>query len=138
MSAAHELVERGFDVSVYEKGGVPGGKARSIPVPGSATSARLPLPGEHGFRFFAGFYRHLPDTMGRIPHNGGSVADNLVPTTRFMTARRGKTPITLPDRFPRTVADLQASMAFREFFAAGIPPSEIAFFAERLFRLLTA
>src|SRR5437016_6126981 len=138
MSAAHELVERGFDVSVYEKGGVPGGKARSIPVPGSATSARLPLPGEHGFRFFAGFYRHLPDTMKRIPHNGGTVADNLVPTTRFMMARKGKTAITLPDRFPRTIGDIQASMAFREFLQAGIPVGEVAFFAERIFQLLTA
>src|SRR5438270_6461137 len=138
MSAAHELVERGFDVSVYEKGGVPGGKARSIPVPGSATSARLPLPGEHGFRFFAGFYRHLPDTMKRIPHNGGTVADNLVPTTRFMMARKGKTAITLPDRFPRTIGDIPAAMAFREFLQAGIPVGEIAYFAERLFQLLSA
>ena len=32
MSAAHELVERGFDVEVYEKQYIPGGKARSIPV----------------------------------------------------------------------------------------------------------
>jgi len=138
MSAAHELVERGFDVSVYEKGSLPGGKARSIPVPGSGDTARMPLPGEHGFRFFAGFYRHLPDTMSRIPHNGGTVADNLVPTTRFMMARKGKTPITLPDRFPRSIGDLQASMAFREFLQAGIPVGEIAYFAERLFQLLSA
>ena len=32
MSAAHELAERGFDVEVYEKQYIPGGKARSIPV----------------------------------------------------------------------------------------------------------
>jgi uncharacterized protein with NAD-binding domain and iron-sulfur cluster len=138
MSAAHELVERGFEVSVYEKGSLPGGKARSIPVPGSEKAPRLPLPGEHGFRFFAGFYRHLPDTMKRIPHNGGTVADNLVPTTRFMMARRHKTPITLPDRFPRSIGDLQASMAFREFFQAGVPLGEVAYFAERLFQLLSA
>jgi uncharacterized protein with NAD-binding domain and iron-sulfur cluster len=137
MSAAHELISRGFDVAVYEQGSLPGGKARSIPVPGSGKPPRLDLPGEHGFRFFAGFYWHLPDTMSRIPHNGGTVADNLVPTTRFMTARAGKPAITLPDRFPRTVGDVQASMAFREFFQAGIPPSEIAFFAQRLFELLT-
>ena len=35
MSAAHELIERGFDVDVYERWSIPGGKARSIPVPGS-------------------------------------------------------------------------------------------------------
>src|SRR5215469_1066191 len=35
MSAAHELAERGFQVRVYERNSVLGGKARSIPVPDS-------------------------------------------------------------------------------------------------------
>ena len=33
LSAAHELVERGFSVAVYEKRALPGGKARSYPTP---------------------------------------------------------------------------------------------------------
>ena len=79
LSAAHELIERGFDVTVYERRNVFGGKARSIPVPDTAQGGRKDLPGEHGFRFFPGFYRHLPDTMSRIPYAGkASVADNLV------------------------------------------------------------
>ena len=53
MSAAHELVERGYDVSVYEMKPVLGGKGRSIPVPGSGKNGRKDLPGEHGFRFFS-------------------------------------------------------------------------------------
>ena len=32
MSAAHELIERGFEVVVLESGDIAGGKARSIPV----------------------------------------------------------------------------------------------------------
>ena len=40
LSAAHELVERGFTVSVHEKRAVPGGKARSYAVPGSAVDGR--------------------------------------------------------------------------------------------------
>ena len=32
LSAAHELLERGFAVEVFEKLNIPGGKARSIPV----------------------------------------------------------------------------------------------------------
>ena len=32
MSAAHELIERGFEVLVLERGQLAGGKARSIPV----------------------------------------------------------------------------------------------------------
>jgi NADPH-dependent 2,4-dienoyl-CoA reductase/sulfur reductase-like enzyme len=35
LSAAHELAERGFDVTVYEARDTFGGKARSLPVPQS-------------------------------------------------------------------------------------------------------
>src|SRR5688572_1007650 len=54
LSAAHELADRGFAVTVYERKAL-GGKARSIPVPGSGTGGRPDLPAEHGFRFFPGF-----------------------------------------------------------------------------------
>src|SRR4051812_39701139 len=50
LAAAHELAERGFDVTVYERNAL-GGKARSIPVAGTAKGGRRSLPGEHGFRF---------------------------------------------------------------------------------------
>src|ERR1035441_9074706 len=76
LSAAQELAERGFEVAVYERRPGFGGKARSIPVPNSATPGRKPLPGEHGFRFFPSFYKHLPDTRKRIPFAGKSVFDN--------------------------------------------------------------
>lgn len=59
LTAAHELVERGFDVSVFDAQEVPGGKAISFLQNG--------LEGEHGFRFFPGFYRNVTDSMGRIP-----------------------------------------------------------------------
>ncbi len=42
------------------------------------------LPGEHGFRFFPAFYRHVFDTMERTRIRNEPrfrVADNLVPTT---------------------------------------------------------
>src|SRR5262245_46532263 len=67
LSAAHELAERGFRVTVFEASATTGGKARSIFVPDTGTGGRRDLPGEHGFRFFPSFYRHLPDTMRRIP-----------------------------------------------------------------------
>ena len=69
MSAAHELIKRGYDVHVYEKNKLYcGGKARSVNVPG--TNLQEPdkyLPGEHGFRFFPGFYKHVTATMLDIP-----------------------------------------------------------------------
>ena len=88
LSAAHELAERGFAVAVYEARADFGGKARSMPVPGSGTGGRADLPAEHGFRFFPGFYRHLPDTMARIPHGAGTAAGHLVPATRSCSRRR--------------------------------------------------
>ena len=94
LSTAHELAERGFQVDVYERKPVPGGKARSIPVAGSATGGRRDLPGEHGFRFFPGFYKHVTDTMSRIPFGAhGSVFDNLTAATRILLARAGQSEI---------------------------------------------
>ena len=57
MSAAHELVERGFEVEVYDRNkNYVGGKARSVNVPETNTQdSEKYLPGEHGFRFFPGF-----------------------------------------------------------------------------------
>src|SRR5262245_64420487 len=82
LTAAHELSERGAAVTVYERRPDWGGKARSQFVPGTAAGGRKPLPGEHGFRFYPRFYKHVIDTMHRIPVGGGrSVADRLRPTT---------------------------------------------------------
>lgn len=77
MSAAHELIERGFEVSVYELKALQGGKARSLNVPNSSTGGRKPLPGEHGFRFFPRFYKHLPDTLSRIPFPGNPQVNSI-------------------------------------------------------------
>src|ERR1700688_2723740 len=85
LTAAHELAERGFQVHIYERKPVFGGKARSIPVPNSGGNGLLPLPGEHGFRFFPGFYKHVIDTMRRIPYGAhGAVSDNLRVATRIL------------------------------------------------------
>ena len=81
LTAAHELSDRGAAVTVYERRTDWGGKARSQPVAGSAAGGRKPLPGEHGFRFYPRFYKHVVDTMQRIPVGGGRcVADRLKPT----------------------------------------------------------
>lgn len=78
LAAAHELIERGFSVDVFESRNVMGGKARSFGVPGSAGGGRAQLPAEHGFRFFPGFYRNVPDSMKRIPYGkNGHVLSNL-------------------------------------------------------------
>jgi uncharacterized protein with NAD-binding domain and iron-sulfur cluster len=87
LTAAHELAERGFAVTVYEARTDFGGKARSQPVPGTGIGGRRDLPGEHGFRFYPRFYRHVTDQMARIPTGPGrTVADGLRPTSEAAIA----------------------------------------------------
>ena len=140
LSAAHELAERGFEVAVYEKQPVVGGKARSIPVPNSGTAGRRDLPGEHGFRFFPGFYKHVTDTMKRIPYGTSrTVLDNLVAASQTQIARAGRQSILLPARLPQNPEEW--ALAFRAIFAScdsGIPDEEIVYFIDRLLVLLTS
>lgn len=153
LSAAHELIERGFEVEVFERKHIAGGKARSIAATGPShspgpthprvghASALPPLPGEHGFRFFPGFYRHIVHTMGRIPFGGGSVADNLVDATELKVASYDRPTFTLPARFPRSADDLKI-----EVFAAlavlsgqvGVALDDGLFFASKMWQFLTS
>ena len=143
MTAAHELAKRpGFDVEVFELRSLPGGKARSMDaIPG--TGGRRALPGEHGFRFFPGFYRHLPDTMSRIPFGNQpqGVFDNLVTSTQVQIAREGaQNELVAPAHFPATPADWEATVTFALAFAAhlGIPLEEQVHFVGLLSDLLSA
>jgi uncharacterized protein with NAD-binding domain and iron-sulfur cluster len=140
LSAAHELVERGFEVHVYEASDVPGGKARSMQVPGSATPGHDPLPGEHGFRFFPGFYRHLPDTMTRIPYagNANGVKGNLRDATQFQIARTGASDLIYIARFPRTIKELYTAIRMVFEPSLGIPDDDILFFVDKIFTILTS
>lgn len=146
MSAAHELVERGFDVQVLERRDVPGGKARSLAVEDAPEqvlpqSGRLPLAGEHGFRFFPGFYRHVVDTMSRIPYGSGTVADNLVDTTRIQIANYGKASVFVPARFPQMPADLQTAILFVLGVLGeklDVNALETAFLASKVWQILTS
>lgn len=163
LSAAHELVERGFEVEVFEKLPIPGGKARSIPVleglgnhddkadeiktlqaamaQDPSVRSRLLLPGEHGFRFFPNFYRHVTDTLARIPCDGGTVFDNLVETSEVLIASYDKLGVTLPSRFPESLAEV--ATALKAFLWSvsprdDIPYTEIEHFATCVWRILTS
>ena len=81
LSVAHELIKLDYEVTVFEtRGSTPGelgGKARSF---------RKPLDdkegfGEHGFRFFPGFYQNLPSTMKEIIRDDGSTVESLLAPT---------------------------------------------------------
>ena len=153
MSAAHELIERGFEVVVLERRDLAGGKARSIEVDdeggsghelarGAAGPVAHRVPGEHGFRFFPGFYKHVIDTMRRIPSfDGRAVADHLTPTTRMGVTQYGKPTFVVPVEFPRTPSD--AGVLLRNILVAFGPitdltPEELAFFAARIWQIMTS
>ncbi|MEV6942323.1 FAD-dependent oxidoreductase [Streptomyces sp. NPDC051172] len=149
LSAAHELAERGYAVTVYEYYDVLGGKARSIPVPGTGTGGRAPLPGEHGFRFFPGFYRNLPDTMRRIPFpgNANGVHGNLRNATEELFARSsGRPDLHFPLRrvtTPPAPGDITPSWIRDQILSAldlgtRLPAHEAAYFADRLLVHLTS
>jgi uncharacterized protein with NAD-binding domain and iron-sulfur cluster len=142
LSAAHELVERNFDVDVYELLPIPGGKARSFPVPGSGKDGRKDLPGEHGFRFFPRFYRHVTDTMARIPYGPtGNVAGNLVDTTRCQLNRHGRYPIDLITRSPRAISDVRVALDDVSRFLNGdldLSHDDLRFFGSKVWQIVTS
>ncbi|MBF6170299.1 hydroxysqualene dehydroxylase [Nocardia blacklockiae] len=137
LSAAHELAERGYPVTVYEPAYL-GGKARSMGVPGTGTGGRLDLPGEHGFRFFPGCYQHVPDTMRRIPFPGNpnGVLDNLIRVEGTVAGVRGRPPIFAPVEIGSidqlTPQLLQNTIVGAFGFVPELPPHELAFFGKQM------
>jgi len=138
MSAAHELIRRGFEVEVYEQLSIAGGKARSMPVPNSATPGHKALPGEHGFRFFPRFYQHITATFKEIPYAKGTVFNNLVDTTRIDLLQYHKHPMTLISRFPRSLKDLVAILQLIFTQDSGLSDDEVEFFAKRIWQVLSS
>jgi uncharacterized protein with NAD-binding domain and iron-sulfur cluster len=141
LTAAHELAERGFEVVVLEARAIPGGKARSLPVPGSGAGGRADLPAEHGFRFFPGFYQHLPDTMRRIPAGDRTVFEHLTAATRILLAQAGgRNEIVATAHLPASLDDLAVLSRFllEVMTSLGIPPDEHAWLVDRLLTLLTS
>lgn len=133
LSAAHELIRRGFDVHIYERRAFLGGKAASYRLDEGAGP-----PGEHGFRFFPSWYRHLIDTMERIPYHrpqGGRrmVADNLVEVPANTLAWFDRAPVPLPVHLPLSGDQaVMASESFSAFLRLGLTPGEMAFFFKKI------
>src|SRR5258707_11939901 len=127
LTAAHELIERGFEVEIFDLRPILwGGKARSMVDHNSGTEGRKDLPGEHGFRFFPGFYRHLPDTMSRIPYGTRTVGGNLVESTRILVARAGMPSLELLARLPQAPTDWV--LALHDLFSGiGVPDDEVLY-----------
>ena len=103
----------------------------------TGVNGRKDLPGEHGFRFFPAFYKHIPDTMQRIPFPGNvSVFNNLVHATRIDVLRAAKPGIVLAGRKPQNLDDWVVALQ-TVFSGIGVPDPEVLYFADRLLTLLT-
>jgi hypothetical protein len=136
LTAAHELADRGFVVSLYERRAW-GGKARSFGVPGTDSGGRASLPGEHSPYVVLGSYQNLPDTLRRIPagSNPNGVFDNVVPAPQLEFARTDHTgfKVWLGDRPPPTPEpDLVVQLATH------LTPVEAAYLADRLLVFFTS
>jgi uncharacterized protein with NAD-binding domain and iron-sulfur cluster len=144
LATAHELAERGFQVTVFEPKAW-GGKARSIPVPGTGAGGRADLPGEHGFRFFPGFYHHVPDSMRRTPFgsNANGVWDNLVPAWGAKFLRGGDRADAFlfgigPDPAALLTVDGIRRYLTESLTGQNVPPDELSYFVERMMVFVTS
>ena len=104
------------------------------------------FPGEHGFRFFPAFYRHLFDTMKRTPIEDPkpyetmfrTVFDNLVPVDNLGFAGSGKTQsFTLP-RHP--VPSFETVREYLRLLTKelGYELEDLAWFELMLFKYMTS
>lgn len=140
LSAAHELSERGFEVDVYEASRHLGGKARSQSIAGTGSGGRANLPGEHGFRFFPSFYRHVIDTMGRIPvADTGTVAARLQESERMGMAERSGL-FCFARHPPASFDDIaQLTSVIESFFRrTNVSERDMARFSFKMFKFMLA
>ena len=157
LTAAHELCERGFAVRVYELRDVPGGKARSVVVASTAppqnvgavhlgslaAPVRRDLPGEHGFRFFPRFYKHVVDTMERIPVSRlplGRRTTWSIPAARssHASAPAAQAADDVAERPCSSCTRCSTICARSSGRTSASRPEEFAFFGERIWQILTS
>lgn len=106
------------------------------------------VPGEHGFRLFPAWYRHLLDTLGRIPlrqrghgpratDTGRRVLDNLRPNDAIQFALKGGQTFRLPRVRIRNLEE--GRKILRNFFhKAGYRPEDVGRLTLRNLRYMTA
>ncbi len=137
LTVAHELAERGFAVTVFERRAW-GGKVRSHGVPGSASGGRAPLPAEHTPHGIFGVYQNLPDTLRRIPFgsNPNGVFDNLVDVSELRFARAGEARDWVMRTGTGEPRPYSPELGFAGLLTH-LPPDEAAYLADRMLVFFT-
>jgi hypothetical protein len=87
---------------------------------------------------FPGFYKHVTDTMRRIPYGAnGNTFDNLTVATRILLARSNQAEITWLARCPTSLDDFRVFL--QELFTPlGVPADELSYFIDRLLIVATS
>jgi 15-cis-phytoene desaturase len=139
LCAAHLLMEKGYQVEVFEKRSILGGKARSYHF--QSDKLHENLPAEHGFRYFPGFYRHVTEIMKRIPYKNryNGVYSNLVHASSIQYLRHDNTPLNIPIGNITGLSDIKELLNFlfnEEKF--DLRPGELKFFASKIYEIARA
>ncbi|WP_233585760.1 NAD(P)-binding protein [Corallococcus sp. CA054B] len=108
------------------------------------TLERIILPGEHGYRYFPSYYRHVFDTMRRIPlYDNNSLPtsrttyDNLVPLPSIGIASENHPPFVTKwatASFPNSIARESSGLSNLEYL--GIQPQDLFQFSLRILRYM--
>jgi hypothetical protein len=164
LTAAHELADRGFRVTVYERdqaervGGLAASQWHRSARLADASGAPLILPGEHGFRVFESFYRHVEDTMKRIPawertvaagshprewtgealRPFGSVFENLVATHKTAIALDDAPRMLAYDRRRPKSVDGALKMMVLMMYGLGYELADCYRYVLKLFQFMTS
>ena len=136
MSAAHELAERDFEVVVYETRAIPGGKARSMPVPGSGNAGPAGPSGRARLPLLSGLLpppaRHDAADPVRRPRATGCSAISSPParsSSRSRAERRSSRPRTF--RPLSTTSGWRFESLLAQATTLGIPAQDQAYFVNR-------
>ncbi|EDM74452.1 hypothetical protein PPSIR1_10470 [Plesiocystis pacifica SIR-1] len=117
-SVAAFLVEQGLDRTKLSLRGANVDPLRCDDTLGSWTTTQsVTLPGEHGYRYFPSFYRHVFDTMGRTPLydsdgmlSARTVYDNLESSLSVTVARKHHDPILFSMVPPTNIQEMRESL----------------------------
>jgi uncharacterized protein with NAD-binding domain and iron-sulfur cluster len=115
----------GVRVTIYEREETFGGKARTFSVPENVPIEKIRnLPAEHGFRFLPDFYKHVGQTLSRIPYaQGRTVFNNLVEVQHAAYAQEGKAFFRFRTKQPKGIEHwLNAFRTMLENSSLGLRP----------------
>ncbi len=141
LSAAHHLLDKGFEVEVYEHHDIPGGKARSLGCADTGVDGRHDLPAEHGFRFFPAYYRHIIDTMANTPYwdTDQNIVDQLIMVEKASFNSFRHRPNIVPSKMPHDAGGFYKLWKFvRDQPKIKFKFGERLFYAMRIWQIMTS